>query len=992
MSEFSDYHTLDIKESAQRLETSIENGLTTAEVQIRAAKYGTNELVGDSGVSAFKVLIRQFLNIMVFILIAAGVLSLVVKDYAESSVVFIIIILNAGIGFFQEYRAEKTVDSLRKLTSPDASVLRDSKIVTIKTSELVPGDVIFLEAGDVIGADIRLFNVFNFESDEALLTGETLPVSKNANIICEADMSLGDRINLGYSSTISTKGRSQGIVYATGMNTEVGKIAEKLMSAKTSTKTKLNRSLDRMALVLLGVALILVVVVFAANKFKINSEVLLYAVSLSIAVIPEGLMAVVTLTMALGVRQMSKQQALVRQLNSIETLGSVTDICSDKTGTLTQSKMVLVRAWIPNDGLYYVDGLGFEPIGEIRKINASNESSDTINRHQLTETVIGDDNVSPALNLLLTNASLCNLSEIKRDDDGEWIGIGDPTEIALQVFATKIGFGKPSLTTPSTGYKTICEFAFDSSVKRMTVVVESPSGEVFALMKGASERVVDGCSFVFNKDGNSPVKPSDFINTLEPHIEKMADDGLRVISLAYKTLNLKELPVNADEWDRDDIERDMNYLGMVGIYDPPRPESRMSVEQCFQAGIVVRMLTGDHPITAAAIARQVGIIPELSPSNTSSTSTDIVVKPLVMIAKDFDSLSQKEIDDLPQLPSVIARCTPETKVKLIEALHRRKAIVAMTGDGVNDSPSLKFADVGIAMGLTGSDVAKQASEIILTDDNFSTIVKAVAEGRRMFTNIRKFSTELIGSNIAELVCLTVGLAFKDINGNTVFPLSPVAILTNNMLTGTPPAMALGIEKALPDNMSNPPRNIKHSLFSYEVNMDILVNGSVIGGLSIMSYWLVINVFGDGNLGENCNLRYSESCELVFRARGVNFANLTLLILLFAYSCRDTRRQTLSIEKLKGIYDNKALFYSYIFAWVITLMSLYIPGLNRSVFKQSPITWEWWLVFVSFVIYLLFDAFYKFLKSRFLPPLYTPNSTQKSLMDLATKMNAEKNLD
>ncbi|OLY84474.1 Calcium-transporting ATPase 3 [Smittium mucronatum] len=950
--EFDSYHTLTVDETVAKLDTNISTGLTASEVEARLLKYGPNELIGESGVSALRVLINQFLNVMVFILIAAGILSYAINDIAEGTVVFVIVVLNAAIGFFQEYRAEKTVESLRKMTSPNAQVLRDSKVDSIKTSELVPGDVVYLEGGDVVGADLRLFEVSNLESDEALLTGEALPVSKNGNIVCEQDVSLGDRLNIGYSSTIVTKGRSRGIVYATGMNTEVGKIAKKLLSAKKPKKTRLNRSLDRMALTLLAIAIVLCIVVFAANKFKINGEVILYAVSLAIAVIPE-----------------------------------VTDICSDKTGTLTQSKMVLVRAYVPKDGLYHIGGLGFEPLGDIRKTTDSSESgssSSTVDQVTDSEFVVTKDTISPPFDLLLKSASLCNLAQVKRNDEGEWIGIGDPTEISLQVFATKIDYGNPDLT--QSGYSTVVEFAFDSSVKRMTVVVKDPNGVMYAFMKGASERVVDGCSHVYYDDIN-PVTPTALMSMIEPHIEKMADDGLRVISLAYRIINPDQFSSPPEEWDRAEIESEMKYLGMVGIYDPPRPESRSSVEQCFQAGIIVRMLTGDHPITAAAIARQVGIIPDISDADYNASGVHI--KPLVMIARDFDALTVEEIDALPELPAVIARCTPETKVKLIEALHRRKAIVAMTGDGVNDSPSLKFADVGIAMGLTGSDVAKQASQIILTDDNFSTIVKAVAEGRRMFSNIRKFSTELIGSNVAELVCLTIGLAFRDNNDRTVFPMSPVAILVNNMLTGTPPAMGLGIEKAQPDNMSNPPRDINASLFSFEVNLDILVNGFLTGGLSFISYWIVLKVIGDGNLGSECNLRHSPECELVFRARGTNFASMTLLVLFFAYSCRDSRRQTLSIDKLKRFFENKVLFISFISAWIITILSLYVPGLNRSVFKQSPISWEWWLVVTNFAVYLCFDALYKVLKNRYLPPLYTPTVKQSSLMKIAEKMHAER---
>ncbi|PVV00644.1 hypothetical protein BB560_004965 [Smittium megazygosporum] len=972
---FTDYHTLTSEEALQRLEASASSGLSDDQVSLRLATYGENALVGENGVSALKVLIAQFTNVLVVILAAASALSFAVKDFAEATVILLVLFINAAIGFFQEYKAEKTVESLKKMTSPNAQVLRNGTIAPLPTSELVPGDIILLTSGDVVGADCRLLETINLETDEALLTGEALPIHKDYTTVCKTDDSVGDRFNLVYSSTTVTKGRGRAVVYATGMSTEVGKIAKKLMAGNKKRKTKLAKSLDKMALVLLAVAIVLAIIVFAANRFKINSEVILYAVSLAIAVIPEGLVAIVTLTMAIGMRRMSKQKALVRQLNSIEILGSVTDICSDKTGTLTQSKMVLVRAFIPSNELYHIDGLGLEPIGNVYKAISSNESDSTINRNSKAEVLVEDSNMSPSLELLVKGASLCNNAVLKYDNEtGEWSSAGDPTETALQVFATKLQHSKEILVNRQ-GYKILYEYPFDSGIKRMTVIAQSPDGTVFAFLKGATEKITECCT-------QSPLNPeigvnssSNLYSALEPHIESMAADGLRVISIAYKIISPSELECISSNTPREQIEQNFNYIGMVGIYDPPRPESRDSVIKCHQAGIVVRMLTGDHPATATAIAKQVAIIQDSKRISDKLDSTSVGINNLVMVARDFDAMTIEQIDALPELPVVIARCTPETKVKLIEALHRRKAVVAMTGDGVNDSPSLKYADVGIAMGMAGSDVAKQASAIILTDDNFATIVRAVAEGRRMFSNIAKFATELIGSNVAELVCLTVGLAFRDLNGRTVFPLSPVAILANNMLTGTPPAMALGVERALPENMTNPPRDPAKGLFTWEVVSDIIVQGAFIGGISITCYWLRLDVFGDGNLGSGCNIGYNPSCDTVFKARGVNFACLTLMILNFAYSCRDTRRQTLSIPMLKRVFENRGLVFSYLLAWVITMIALYVPKVNTSIFKQHYITWEWSMVFIAFIVQFIFDAIYKYLKQFIFPPTFRATQSQ-----------------
>ncbi|OMH84339.1 Calcium-transporting ATPase 3 [Zancudomyces culisetae] len=979
-------HIITVKEAELRLNTNIQTGLSDEEVAKRSELYGKNALKGEGGVNPFIILLRQFANILVFVLLAAGILSFVVKDWPEGAVIFLTMFLNAGIGFFQEYKAEKTVEALRKMTSPASKVLRNGVFIQLETSELVPGDIVEFQSGDVVGADCRLFDVFNLETDEALLTGEALPVAKIDDVLSDPDEPLGDRINLAFSSTLVTKGRGKGIVYATGMKSELGKIADKLLETKGTGKTKLNKSLDRMALILLCVAIILIIVVFAVNKFKITPNALLYGVSLAIAVIPEGLIAVVTLAMAIGVRNMSKQQALVRKLNALEVLGSVTDICSDKTGTLTQSKMVLVRGWVPDEGIYKVSGLGFEPIGEVRNILDTHGEDEKPKRKSVLVTQV---NMSDQFKLMATCSSLCNMAKISRsEENGEWVGVGDPTEIALQVFATKLGMGKEQLNSKGEGkYTELCEFAFDSGVKRMTVITQLNDGNKFAFMKGATEKVAEACTHIMRGNAIVPIESQELVQYVSPQIEAMASDGLRVISLAYRIVDDNETTKPNNEWARESFELNMVYLGLVGIYDPPRPESRISIQQCYSAGINVRMLTGDHPSTAAAIAKQVGIIPDDEVIQYFEKNNLPKIESLVMTATEFDALTPEQIDALPQLPNVIARCTPDTKVKLIEALHRRKAVVAMTGDGVNDSPSLKFADVGIAMGITGSDVAKQAADIILTDDNFATIVKAVAEGRRMFTNIRKFVTELIGSNISELVCLTVGMVFIDDSGSTVFPMSSVAILVNNILTGTPPAMSLGLEKAPKDNMKTPPRDMNDSLFTYEVICDILINGAVLGGLSITTFWLTLDVFGDGTLGVDCNLDYSESCSLVFRARGVTFAVLTMSILIFSYSCRDTRRQTLSIEKIRTLFENKALAFSFLFGAAITFIALYVPGVNKGVFKQSGITWEWGLVFACFALFLAFDAVYKWVKCKKFRPLHKVTPRHIELRNFAKAMGS-----
>ncbi|KAJ2688228.1 hypothetical protein IWW39_002354 [Coemansia spiralis] len=989
------YHILEPDQVFIDLDVNPATGLSTSEAERRLALHGTNEMRGGGRPSAFKILLRQLANLMTLILIAAIVVAFVIKDWIEAGVLIGVIAFNTAVGFLQEFKAEKTMDSLRKMSSPTSRVLRNGHQVVVPTMDLVPGDILFLESGDVIGADCRLFEVFNFDTDEALLTGETLPISKEVAAFTDPELPLGDRINLSFASTTVTKGRGKAVVYATGMSSEVGKIAKKLMDTEKNRMTPLQRGLHKMSWVLLAIASASVLIVFGANKFKVNSDVLLYAIGLAIATIPEGLIAVVTLTMSVGVSSLAKKRALVRQLVALENLGSVTNICSDKTGTLTQSKMVLVRAWLPEEGVLRVAGLGFEPVGavtmtrqaklnEAPQVNFDESEKSKLLDDAVEAVTVDSTTISPNVRRLAEAAALCNMSEIKSDEaTGEWFGIGDPTEIALQVFATKLSMGKPVLTSDAHQWSVTSEFPFDSGIKRMSVVaVNKLTGEKVLFLKGATERVVPCCTGRQDGEYTTAVESDDLQAFLDPRIQEMARDGLRVLSFAYRHLTEAESLIDLNKVDREGVELNMTFLGLVGIYDPPRPESLPSVMECYRAGIQVTMLTGDHPATAAAIARQVGILqPE---EDGQGDSHYVTLGQPVMTAREFDALSDEEVDALPELPNVIARCSPDTKVKMIQAMHRRNGIVAMTGDGVNDSPSLKFADVGIAMGLSGSDVAKQASEIILTDDNFATIVRAIREGRRIFNNIQRFCCVLVGGNVAELICLLLGLAFRDKLNETVFPLSPVAILVNNLLTGTPPAMALGLEKAWPTIMDEPPRPPTSGLFSWEVQADIVFYGFTIGLLSISNFWLVISGFGDGDMAQHCNKGYSDECNLVFRARGAVFATLTLGILLHAYNCRRIRGPMWSWRMLKRFHENKFLMGGFISGTILCLLCMYVPGLNTEVLKMKGISWEWGIVLITLLVFLIISELYKFGKRRFLKPLAVATEEQVRLQRIWTE--------
>ncbi|CEP18689.1 hypothetical protein [Parasitella parasitica] len=947
------YHTMKIETVAQLMKSDLQNGLTESAVNEKRAEFGYNEMEGDGGVNPVKLMMKQFFNVLVLILVIAMAVSFAFKDWVEGGVIAFIMLLNAAIGFMQEYKAEKTMDSLRQMASPTAQVIRDGQQKTVATKELVTGDIIILKNGDVVGADCRVIESFNMDIDEALLTGESLPVNKINDVLETAEVPLGDRVNMTYSSTTLCKGRGKAIVTSIGMQTEIGKIAKRLLDSGDSTRTPLQKSLDRMAIVLLVIAIISLIIVFAVAKFQVDDQVVLYAISTAIAVIPEGLIAVVTLTQAFGVNAMAKSNALVRRLVALENLGSVTNICSDKTGTLTQSKMVLTRFWRPDAGFFKVSGLGFDTNGEVTSENEQNNGAVTMR------------NMNHGLRRLVQSAALCNMSEVRQNHEThEFYGIGDPTEIALQVFSHKFDMGKPLLTNPDDstegGWKLLSEYPFDSSIKRMSVLAEQRNGDLVGFLKGATERVLECCTSVqlSDQDEIKPVSKDELEALVLPNVQILAEGGLRVLSLAAKRVSRKNSSgeINFSTFTREEIEQDMVFLGLVGIYDPPRAESKDAVEKCHKAGITVHMLTGDHIATATAIAREVSIIP-----------AEGDVSNLVMSAQAFDKLSEETIDQLPSLPLVIARCSPDTKVKMIEALHRRKRISAMTGDGVNDSPSLKESDIGIAMGQGGSDVAKQASDIILVDDNFATIVAAIQEGRRVFANISKFVVHMVSVNVAELTPLLLCLVFREGN-NIVFPLSPIQILFNNLVTSAPPAMALGLEKVHPQQMLVRPRTSKESLFCNRNIIDILYYGVMMGLICMANYAIVIYGYGNRSLGVNCNLSFNanefrDTCVDVYRARGALFVTMTVLLLLHAQTCRDLINPTWTWKSLTGD-QNYYMYASWVFGFGIMFIVLYVPVVNTEVFKHLPITWEWGMVAASVIVYIVLAEFYKLIKRKF----------------------------
>ncbi|KAF2000603.1 sodium P-type ATPase-like protein [Amniculicola lignicola CBS 123094] len=1001
-------HALSFTHVVEETKCDGEDGLTTAEAQTRLLQYGNNELGDEGGVQPGKILLRQVANAMTLVLILGMAVSFAIRSWIEGGVVAAIIFLNISVGFVQEFNAEKTMASLRSLSSPTATAVRDGKTETIPTIDVVPGDLVEMKTGDTIPADIRLIEAVNFETDEALLTGESLPALKDADAVFEDDTGPGDRLNVAFSSATVTKGRARGVVFATGIYTEIGSIAAALRQKGSRVRevkrkpdgtakphryaqawgltaadavghflgvnvgTPLQKKLSRLALLLFGIAVVCAIIVMAANRFVNDQEVIIYAVATGLSMIPASLIVVLTITMAAGTKRMVERHVIVRNLKSLEALGAVTDICSDKTGTLTQGKMVAKKAWIPAKGTYSIGTTDapFNPTVGALKFTPKPPKSMTIHEAD-------DEKSSPYEELLNSNmhlldylrvASLANLAHIHQDQNNEWKARGDPTEIAIQVFTSRFNWNRLQYVQgDNPKWKSLAEFPFDSDVKKMSVIFEeAETAQKYIFTKGAVERVIYSCNQIFlGEDG--PTEVTDEIREdILKNMEALASLGLRVLAFASKTW--EGTVIKGEDIDRSTIESNLVFRGLVGLYDPPRAESAPAVRQCQRAGIQVHMLTGDHPGTASAIAGEVGILP----SNMTTLGKD-VTDAMVMTASQFDKLSEDEIDALPILPLVIARCAPNTKVRMIDALHRRKAFAAMTGDGVNDSPSLKRADVGIGMG-TGSDVAKDASDIVLIDDNFASIINAIEEGRRMFDNIQKFILHLLAQNVAQAFILLIGLVFKDESRLSVFPISPVEVMWIIMVTSSVPDMGLGFEIAAPDIMKRPPQDLKRGVFSIEVLLDIVVYGLWIAALCLTSFTLVLNVFGNGDLGQNCNDRYSASCDTVFRARATCFACLTWFSLFLAWQLVDTRRSFFRMQPnstkyftqwITDVWRNKFLFWAIVAGFVTIFPVLYIPVINDTVFKHKGISWEWAIVFIATILFFLGVEAWKWAKRVYL---------------------------
>ncbi|AAS54394.2 AGL097Cp [Eremothecium gossypii ATCC 10895] len=1029
--ERTDFHALPAHEVARLLGTDLRRGLTAEEARARLEVVGDNTLGEEEGINVRAILLKQMCNAMILVLIISMVIALAIKDWISGGVIAFVVALNVSIGAYQEYNACKTMNSLKDLSTPSARVIRNGEDVVMASAQVVPGDIVQVRVGDTVPADLRLVEALNLETDEALLTGEALPVAKDPAAVFEQDTPVGDRLNLAFASSTVSKGRATGIVVRTGLRSEIGKIAESLQGKQslisrdenksglqntvltvkasvgsflgTNVGTPLHRKLAKLALILFAIAVLFALIVMATQKFIVNREVAIYAICVALSMIPSSLVVVLTITMSAGAKVMSTRNVIVRRLDSLEALGAVNDICSDKTGTLTQGKMILKQLWVPEFGTVVVNrsNVPFDPtVGDVSLIPRfspweyqHDEEEDVgiiANFKQRWQSNSLPKGLNPRkFESWLHTATLANIATVFKDSDSkEWRAHGDPTEIAIQVFATRMDHPHHALTTEQDEedsdssqqndaariYEHAAEFPFDSSIKRMSAVYinlrDKNTRHVFT--KGAFERVLKCCTRWKLDPGTGVTHPltEDDLEIIQKNVDTLSNEGLRVLAFATKTIPAEEAESLGERLtkDRDFVESDLIFQGLVGIYDPPRVETAGAVKKCHRAGINVHMLTGDFPGTAKAIAQEVGILPH----NLYHYPKE-VVDIMVMTATQFDSLTDEELDQLPVLPLVIARCAPQTKVRMIDALHRREKFCAMTGDGVNDSPSLKKANVGIAMGINGSDVAKDASDIVLSDDNFASILNAVEEGRRMSDNIQKFVLQLLAANVAQAIYLMLGLTFLDEDKLSVFPLSPVEVLWIIVVTSCLPAMGLGLEKAAPDIMEKPPNDSKAGIFTWEVIVDMIVYGLVMAVCCLGCFVSIIYKDGHGNLGTNCNVEYSDSCKSVFSGRAATFATMTWCALILAWEVIDMRRSFFAMKPetdtpytqvFKDIWSNQFLFWSVIFGFTSVFPVVYIPVINTKVFLHIGIGYEWGIAFAFSLVFWLVAEFWKFAKRRY----------------------------
>jgi Ca2+-transporting ATPase len=903
------WHSISVEETIDQLSTHRMDGLSSDEVMQRLKIYGYNELRETPRPTFWHRLWDQFNNFLVIILIVASIISIILGDYLEAGAILAIVVLNAILGVVQDSRAEEALAALKKMTAPEAQVVRDGIQQTIPTRELVPGDIALLETGNYIPADVRLIEAINLKVDEASLTGESVPVQKRADTVFDRELPLGDRRNTAYMGTVVTYGRGRAVVVSTGMNTQFGLIAQMVQSFETEP-TPLQRKLEQLGKTLGMAALAICTLVFLigvirfminpAPEIKLSAEILdmfMVAVTLAIAAVPEGLPAVVTICLALGMQRMVKRHALLRQLSAVEALGSATVICSDKTGTLTQNAMTVVRMYA-DDTLMTVTGEGYVPKGEFL-ING--------------QAINPQDN--PGFNVLLKALALCNDAHLETSglDTGRltYRMLGDPTEGALVVAAAKAGLWQYDLEDQ---LPRLAEIPFDSERKRMATIHKRnpsfdgrslPGGEPYiAFIKGALDVILGLCTHWYKNGQVLPLGEGDRKRIQEVN-SKLASQALRILGGAFR--GFTELP-NEEGLSHTTIERNLIFTGMVGMIDPPRPEVKPAVVTARKAGIKTVMITGDYPDTAEAVAREIDLLR---------------IGGKVLTGLDLDKLDDQKFAEIVNDVDVYARVSPQHKVRIVEALQTRDHVVSMTGDGVNDAPALKKADIGVAMGITGTDVSKEAAAMVLTDDNYASIVSAIEEGRSIYSNIRKFVFYLLSCNVGEIMTIFLATLL-----GWPLPLLPIHLLVLNLITDGAPALALGLEKGDPDIMNRKPREPREPVINRDMLWGIVVQTIAITTAVLGTFRLSLYLFPD-------HLTHVQT---------LTFTTLSISELFRAYTARSERYNLWQV----GVFSNKYMQYAVLSSLVILLAIIYVPVFDP-IFNTTFLTLRDWIMIFPLIL-------------------------------------------
>ena len=871
------YHNQRSIDVLKELDSMASDGLSTVEAKERLEKYGLNEFQDKKRKTFLQKFIDQFKDFMIIILIAAAIISIAAGERVDAIVILAIVILNAFLSIYQEGQAEKSLESLKQMSAPEAKVIRDGKKTVVPARELVPGDIVILEAGDIIPADLRLFTSSNLKVDESSLTGESVAVEKNSEAILDNNATLGDRVNMAYMSTIVTYGRGKGVVVGTSHDTEIGKIATMIEEIEDDL-TPLQNKLDKLGKKLGILTIIICAIVFALGLIQKREviDMLLVSVSLAVAAIPEGLPAIVTIVLAIGMGRMVKKNAIVKKLLAVETLGSTTYICSDKTGTLTQNEMTVKKVY--SDGKFYdVTGIGYEPEGQI--LNQGNElTHDELNN----------------LKALLYACILNNDANLLENNNIYTI-MGDPTEGALITFAGKAGFLEDEVEAEQ---PRIDEIPFDSDRKMMSTFHEVDD-RIIQYTKGAPDIVLSNCKYIYIDGEFKEITDEHRVDILKAN-STFASDALRVLGFAIKIINKDDFK-NTDK-----NEENLIFVGLTGMIDPPRTEAMQAIEECKRAGIHTVMITGDHRETAFQIAKELGIC-----ENHNETIS----------GSELSTIADSEYNELVKRIKVYSRVSPEQKVKIVNALRENGEIVAMTGDGVNDALAIKRADIGISMGITGTDVAKNTADMVLTDDNFASIVNAVEEGRIIFANIQKFVAFLLSCNIGEILIVFFAMLL-----GMEEPLKPIHLLWLNLVTDSLPALALGVEPGEPGIMDEKPRSKDDPIITKKMGVAIVLQSLAITVASLLAFYYATKLYP----------------ESITHARTIVFATLITSELLRAFSSRSFDRPIWKI----GIKSNMKMVYAILISFSMLIAVLYIPFLH-DIFDTFQLGFKDWEIVLSF---------------------------------------------